>query len=136
MDGGHDGVTLGCQVLRGVEVVKGNSSFLSHPLYLQPCSHSLYLQPCLVPPKELPSTPPPSAHHPMLTLSVETTRFAANASSPVVGSSKNNSDGDPMSSQPMLSRFFSPPLRPRVLLSPTRVSSALARPSVATRRCT
>jgi hypothetical protein len=45
-------------------------------------------------------------------------------SSPVVGSSKNNSIGLPSSSQAMLNRFFSPPLRPRFLASPNRHQGA------------
>ena len=46
------------------------------------------------------------------------TLSAANESSPEVGSSRNRSLGLPSSSQPMLNRFFSPPLRPLFLVSP------------------
>lgn len=51
---------------------------------------------------------------------------ALNASSPEVGSSANSSMGREMSSTAILSRFFSPPLRPRVLASPTRVPADYA----------
>ena len=49
-------------------------------------------------------------------------------SRPVVGSSAKSSRGLPMSSHPMLSRFFSPPDSPRVFASPTTVSAELVRP--------
>ncbi len=50
--------------------------------------------------------------------SEELTFSAANESSPEVGSSRKRSLGLPSSSQPMLSRFFSPPLSPLFFASP------------------
>mmetsp|Transcript_4797 Transcript_4797/g.16526 ORF Transcript_4797/g.16526 Transcript_4797/m.16526 type:complete len:224 (+) Transcript_4797:903-1574(+) len=60
---------------------------------------------------------------------VSTTLAALVLSSPVVGSSRKRMPGLVRSSVPMLTRRFSPPLRPRTNSSPMRESATLPSPS-------
>mmetsp|Transcript_11011 Transcript_11011/g.27292 ORF Transcript_11011/g.27292 Transcript_11011/m.27292 type:complete len:253 (-) Transcript_11011:328-1086(-) len=58
------------------------------------------------------------------------------ASRPVVGSSRKSTEGDVMSSMPMLTRLRSPPLMPRINSLPTLLSATFPRPSSSMTFCT
>mmetsp|Transcript_41604 Transcript_41604/g.102524 ORF Transcript_41604/g.102524 Transcript_41604/m.102524 type:complete len:245 (-) Transcript_41604:541-1275(-) len=57
------------------------------------------------------------------------TSFAVNESSPLVGSSRNSTEGLVMSAMAMLVRFFCPPLMPLTISLPTTTSRASHSPS-------
>ena len=61
--------------------------------------------------------------------SVSMTHSAWNASNPVVDSLAKITDGLAMSSHAIDRRFFSPPMMPRALASPTIVSAHVTNPS-------